>query len=178
MSKARSLLDSLRARAHDSLHRLPGRVGERLRDVNEALGRPLADAEELADRRAFERGVASPTGGGEAGSGRAAAGPVASDGAAAAASTATAGKTAAPVIVYHLDKHKSQLSRLTQTLDAGDIPYRVLNLEGDPATQSAVRRDSNGRKLPLVFIAGECVGGREELHAIERSGELAKKVWS
>jgi glutaredoxin 3 len=179
MSKGSSLFDSLRARARGSLDRLPGKVGERLRELNEALGRPLADAEELADRRAFERGVAAPI----CAAAPDAAGSAATAGvgeAAAAVATpggVTAGKTAAPVIVYHLDKHKGQLARLTQTLDAGDIPYRVLSLEGDPATQSAVRRDSNGRKLPLVFIAGECVGGREELHALERSGALAKKVW-
>jgi glutaredoxin len=66
---------------------------------------------------------------------------------------------------------------LTQTLDGADIPYRILNLEGDSATQGSIKRDSNNRKLPLVFIAGECVGGRDELHALERSGELKKKVW-
>lgn len=159
--------DSLKARAHQRLEKLPGGLGDRLRGLNEALGRPLASAAELEDRRAFEQGVA----------------PAAPLGAKAAAPAAAApfaqkdGKTAAPVIVYHLDKHRTQLPRLTQTLDGADIPYRILNLEGDPATQAAVRRDSDGRKLPLVFIAGECVGGREELHALEKSGELARRVW-
>lgn len=158
--------DSLRARAHQRLEKLPGGLGDRLRNLNEVLGRPLASQDELEDRRAFEQGVAPAS-------------PVAS--AATPSSSASFaskdGKTAAPVIVYHLDKHRTQLPRLTQTLDGADIPYRILNLEGDPATQAAVRRDSDNRKLPLVFIAGECVGGRDELHALEKSGELARKVW-
>lgn len=169
--------DSLRARVHGRLEKLPGGVGERLRGLNEALGRPLATADELADRRAFEQGLASPADAGAADAG-ADAGAAARTAATASATAArAAGKTAAPVIVYHLDKHRTQLPRLTQTLDGADIPYRILNLEGDPATQGSVRRDSDGRKLPLVFIAGECIGGRDELHALERSGELQKKVW-
>lgn len=140
---------------------MPGRLGDRLRELNEELGQPLATAQELADRRAFEQslalGAASP---------RPAEGP----------GKAPSGQ-AAPVVVYHLDKHRSQLSRLTQPLDAAQIPYRVLSLEGDPATSEAVRRDAGGRKLPLVFIAGECVGGREELFELDRRGLLRKKVW-
>lgn len=163
------LLDGLRARAHAGLARLPGRFGDRLRELNQTLGEPLASAEELAARRAFERSLD----GGEvlpAAPGRGAshaAGPSADR---------VAGQ-AAPVVVYHLDKHRGQLARLTQPLDAAQVPYRVLSLEGDPATQEAVRRDAGGRKLPLVFIAGECVGGREELHELDRRGLLRKKVW-
>jgi glutaredoxin len=146
----------VRAKAFGWIDRAPGRLGDLARRANEALGRPLATAEELADREAFANGYA---------------------GAAAAAPAPAAAKEAAPVIVYHLDKHKRDIPRLTQVLDGADIPYRVMNLEGDPATQSAVRRDSGGRKLPLVFVAGECIGSREELNALDKSGELRKKVW-
>ena len=176
MSSKHDLLDGLRARAHGQLARLPGRLGERLRGLNESLGQPLASAAELAERRAFERGLAT-AGDASAVAARPAA-PIAEAAAGpAVASDAGQARVAAPVIVYHLDKHRSQLSRLTQPLEAAEIPFRVLNLEGDPATQSAVRRDSSGRKLPLVFIAGECVGGREELHELDRRGLLRKKVW-
>ena len=161
--------DSLRAKAHGRLEKLSGGVGERLRGINEALGRPLASADELADRRAFEQGVPSTA------SAKAAVAAAAAAGAPPVAAGDRA--KAAPVVVYHLDKHRSQLPRLTQTLDGADVPYRILNLEVDEATQSSLKRDTNGRKLPLVFIAGECVGGRDELHAMERSGLLRKKVW-
>ena len=49
-----SRLDGVRARAHATLTKLPGKAGALARKANDALGRPLADAGELADRRAFE----------------------------------------------------------------------------------------------------------------------------
>jgi hypothetical protein len=42
------VLDSIRARAHAALERVPGKVGEAVRKANDALGRPLADEHELA----------------------------------------------------------------------------------------------------------------------------------
>ena len=57
------------------------------------------------------------------------------------------------------------------------IPYKVSNLQEDPAAQMAVRRDSKGFRLPLVFIAGDAIGGRAELSNLIASGELKKKVF-
>ena len=148
-------LDGVRARAFGLLERAPGKLRDVALRANEALGRPLASAAELEDRARFEAGYSSTQ----------------------VPAPAPEKKEAAPVIVYHLDKHRRDISRLTQVLDANDVPYRVMNLEGDPATLAAVRRDAIGRKLPLVVIAGECVGAREELNAMDKSGELKKRVW-
>ena len=156
---AGAIIDRVRARAHGVLARVPGRVGERLRGVNEALGRPLADAEEIADRRAFSG----------AGAGAAAA-------AAAAAATGNRGKAQAPVFVYHMDKTRRDVAKLTDVLDAHGVAYTVVNLEEDPAGQAAVRRDSKGARLPVVFVAGECLGGREQLINAAATGALARKV--
>ena len=147
-----SRLDDLKARAY-------GLLGARGRKLNDALGRPLAPKDELADRRAFDAGYGAAV--------RPEQGP---------AGAASKGEVA-PVIVYHLDKHRRDLPRFTQVLDAAEIPYKVVNLDGDEATLAAVRRDSGGKKLPLVFIAGDCVGGREEMTAMDKSGELRKRVW-
>ena len=149
------LLDNVRARAHATLERVPGKLGDRLRRANDALGRPLADAGELADRRAFEMRAA----------------PEASKPAAKAA------VDAAPVIVYHMDKQRRDVPKLTDILDANGVPYQVMNIQEDPAAQSAVRRDSKGQRLPVVFIAGDCVGGREHLINLASSGALKRKVF-
>ena len=62
--------------------------------------------------------------------------------------------------------------------DTGNgVPYQVMNIQEDPAAQSAVRRDSKGQRLPVVFIAGECVGGREALINLANTGELKRKVF-
>lgn len=156
-----SLSDRIRAGAHRALDKLPGKLGDVAKKANDALGRPLADEHELQDRRAFEartKGgavVAAASGGG--------------------ASAATG--DAAPVIVYYMDKQKRDVSKLTDVLDTQGIKYTVTNIQEDPAAQFAVRRDSKGQRLPVCFIAGECVGGRVELVNLATSGELKKKVF-
>ena len=148
-----SKLDSVRAKAFSLLDRAPGVVGDVARKVNEGLGRPLAQERELAERRAFANGEPAPS---------------------SAAKTET--REAAPVVIYHLDKQRRDVPVLTQILDDAGSPSRVLNLEGDPAALSATRRDSAGHRLPVVFIAGEAIGGRVQLLNLKREG-LQKLVF-
>ena len=153
-----SWLEKARAKAHGAMTKLPGKAGELARRANDALGRPLADETELADRRAFEsRGTA----------------PVVAP----AAAAPKAAREPAPVVVYHMDKTRRDAQKLTEILDSMGIPYKVMNIQEDPAAQMAVRRDSKGHRLPVVFIAGEVIGGRSELTNLAGSGELRKKVF-
>lgn len=153
------LADRIKARAHAALERVPGVVGAKLRSANEALGRPLAAEAELADRREFESRTASP----------AAAPP--------APKPVTPAGEQAPVIVYYMEKQKRDVAKLTDILDANGIKYTTTNIQEDPAAQYAVRRDSKGIRLPVCFVAGDCVGGRAELVNAVSSGELKKKVF-
>jgi glutaredoxin len=155
----RDRLDQLRADAHRAIDKLPGKAGELARKANAALGRPLADAAELSDRRSFEARTTAPA-------------P-----APRSAPATGAPREAAPVVVYHMDKTRRDATRLTEVLDGAGIPYKVMNIQDDPAAQSAVRRDSKGFRLPVVFIAGEAIGGRAELTNLAASGELKKKVF-
>ena len=155
-----SWIERARARAHATMNKLPGKAGEIARKANEALGRPLADEAELADRRAFEAQIQSRV-----------------EPPAQPEVPHDAQREAAPVVVYHMDKTRRDAGRLTEILDGAGIPYKVMNLEEDPAAQAAVRRDSKGFRLPVVFIAGEVIGGRSELITLSGSGELRKKVF-
>jgi glutaredoxin len=152
-----SILDRVRTTAWKALDGRGGALADAARRVNDALGRPLASADELADRAAFAAGYATA--------------PVAPT------APATRSGEPAPVIVYFMDKQRRDVPRLTQILDDAGIPYQVLSLEGDEAAQMAVRRDSKGHRLPLVFIAGEVVGGRTELTNLDRTGELKRRVF-
>ena len=153
-----SWFDRARARAHETMQKLPGKAGELAKRANEALGRPLADEAELADRRVFEARGSKP----------ATPAKPAADG---------AKPDAAPVIVYHMDKSRRDALKLVEVLESAGIPHQVSNIQEDAAAQMAVRRDSKGFRLPVVFIAGEPVGGRSELVNLQASGELAKKVF-
>jgi len=149
-------LERARAKAHDTITKLPGKAGELARKANDALGRPLADEAELADRRAFEARAAA---------------------AGAAPAKPQPKREPAPVVVYHMDKSRRDAVKLTEILDGAGIPYKVINIQEDPAAQMSVQRDSKGYRLPLCFISGEAVGGRTELTNMAAMGELTKKVF-
>jgi glutaredoxin len=155
-----SVIDRLRGAGWRALSG-SGPLREQARQWNERLGRPLASPEELADRRAFAAGYAD-------GAPRPAAEP---------APAITTNREPAPVVIYFLDKQRRDVPRLTEILEAHRVPFRLMSLEDDPAAQAAVRRDSGGHRLPVVFIAGDCVGGRTELLNLAASGALAKKVF-
>ena len=151
-------LDSIRAKAFGLIGRAPGKLGDLARKANDVLGRPLADEHELEDRRAFAARKDSVV-------------------VTAGSKTVAPAGDVAPVIVYHMDKTRRDATKLTDILDAEKIPYKVSNIQEDPAAQMAVRRDSNGHRLPVVFIAGDVVGGRAELSNLIATGQLKKKVF-
>jgi glutaredoxin-related protein len=153
----RSLIDRARSKAFTVVEHAPGKLGDFARKTNDALGRPLADEHELADRAAFAAKQGAPV--------------------VAAAPKASASQTVAPVIVYHMDKTRRDATKLVEILEAHAIPHTVTNIQEDPAAQFAVRRDSHSFRLPVVFVAGECIGGREQLANLASSGELKKKVF-
>ncbi len=156
------LLDRLRDRGWRAIAQGDGSLAAAARRVNDTLGRPLASSDELADREAFAGGYGAAA--------------VAATPKAAAARPATT--EAAPVIVYYFkDKQWRDVTRLTDVLDANSVPYKVMNLDGDEATQAAVRRDAKGRGGPLCFIAGECIGGRAEVINLAGSGDLKRRVY-
>jgi hypothetical protein len=152
-----SWLDRARSRANAIVERAPGKLGELARKTNELFGRPLADEAELADRAAFAKNAPAST--------------------TPAAKPAASSATVAPVIVYHMDKTRRDANKLVEILDAHDIPHVVTNIQEDAAAQFAVRRDSKGFRLPVVFIAGDCLGGREQLVNLATTGELKRKVF-
>ncbi len=152
-----SWLDRARSRANAIVERAPGKLGELARKTNDLLGRPLADEAELADRAAFAKSE-SPS--------------VAAPAAKPAPST-----NVAPVIVYHMDKTRRDAGKLVEILEAHGIPHTVTNVQEDAAAQFALRRDSKGFRLPVVFVAGECLGGREQLVNLATTGELKRKVF-
>jgi glutaredoxin len=155
-------LDSLRSRAYKLLmspngNRLPPvRWGKNaLLYANDLAGRPLASQQELDERREYELVEEILKDEDD--------------------SSGAAGE-AAPVVLYHLDKHTSRLRKITDVLDAEKIPYEVLNLEEDLAAREAVERESRF-PMPVVVIGGEAVGGALQVAKLAASGELKKRVY-
>jgi glutaredoxin 3 len=64
--------------------------------------------------------------------------------------------------------------RAKQLLDRKGVAYTEYEIDGDEAARQAmVARGSDGRRsVPQIFIDDRHVGGCDDLHALERRGQL------
>jgi len=62
-------------------------------------------------------------------------------------------------------------------LTAKDIPVQVLDRTDDEATRSWATTAAKQIEFPLLFIAGEPVGGLHELTQLDVNGQLARRVF-
>jgi glutaredoxin 3 len=58
-------------------------------------------------------------------------------------------------------------------LDKRGVAYEEINLARDPEGRAELVRLTGMMTFPQVVIAGESIGGYQELVAIDRSGDLA-----
>jgi glutaredoxin 3 len=56
------------------------------------------------------------------------------------------------------------------------ISYREIDVTADAAKRAWLVETTGRRTVPQIFIAGQPVGGFDELAALDKSGELAAKV--
>jgi glutaredoxin-related protein len=115
--------------------------------ANDLVGRPFFTAAELAARRP------------------------------AATEAATAKREAAPVMLYFDGKDHRTKKKMEELLKGKDVPYRVLDVTDDEATRSWAVTQAKMDEFPLLFIAGEAVGGLHELTQIDVNGELVRRVF-
>lgn len=61
-------------------------------------------------------------------------------------------------------------------LDARDIPYDEVDVTGDHASRAWLVEVTGRRTVPQIFIKGDPIGGYVELAALDRSGELSRRL--
>jgi glutaredoxin 3 len=54
--------------------------------------------------------------------------------------------------------------------------YREVDVTGDEAKRAWLVETTGRRTVPQIFIAGEAVGGYDEIAALDRTGALADKL--
>jgi len=63
--------------------------------------------------------------------------------------------------------------RAKALLDRKGVAYREYAIEGDEPARAAMAQRGDGRRsVPQIFINDQHVGGCDDLHALERSGQL------
>ena len=68
--------------------------------------------------------------------------------------------------------------RAKAVLAKRNIAFEEIDVTADPSTRDWLIKASGGRKtVPQIFIAGEAIGGSDELVDLDRRGELVKRVF-
>jgi glutaredoxin 3 len=62
--------------------------------------------------------------------------------------------------------------RAKRLLDKKRVPYEEINVAGDDAARERLTAQTGMRTVPQIFIGDECVGGSDELHALDAQGKL------
>ncbi|HVJ89803.1 MAG TPA: glutaredoxin 3 [Labilithrix sp.] len=66
--------------------------------------------------------------------------------------------------------------RAKHLLKARGIAFEEIDVSGDHEKRSWLVEATGRRTVPQIFIGDEAIGGFDELHALDRSGELINKV--
>ncbi len=119
--------------------------------ANDVVGRPLASEEEFAERVAFEVSRAS-----------------------AAKEKAL---SQAPIVVFHIDRMPIEMKKITDMLDGEKLNYVVRPIADDEAAISAAKMDSDNARFPMLFIAGDFIGGVEALTNLIGQQKLKRLVY-
>ncbi len=81
--------------------------------------------------------------------------------------------TEPPDIVMYSSSWCGYCARARALLEGKGIAFREVKVDEDPADRAAMLARSGGRRtVPQIFIGDRHVGGSDELHALDRSGEL------
>ena len=56
------------------------------------------------------------------------------------------------------------------------IAYEEINVSNDPDKRAWLVKTTGQKTVPQIFIDGQPIGGSDELAALDRAGELAKRV--
>jgi len=66
--------------------------------------------------------------------------------------------------------------RAKRLLERKGIPFTDIGVMGNPELRREMETLSGGYTVPQIFIDGEPIGGSDELGALERAGELDRKL--
>ena len=80
-----------------------------------------------------------------------------------------------PVQVY-VTNYCPYCVRAKSLLDRRKIPYETVDVTGDDAKREWLVQTSGRRTVPQIFIDGKPIGGCDDLHDLDRAGELMKLV--
>ena len=67
-------------------------------------------------------------------------------------------------------------TRAKQLLTKRGIPFDEVDVTTDDATRAWLVQTTGRRTVPQIFINGEPIGGYDDLHELDRTGELQRRL--
>lgn len=61
-------------------------------------------------------------------------------------------------------------------LESKGVEYQEIDLTGDEKSLQELKAQTGMQTVPQIFINGELIGGCDELHKLNATGELDKKL--
>ncbi len=80
-----------------------------------------------------------------------------------------------PVTIYTTD-YCPYCSRAKNLLKQKGIAFMEVNVTENQALRDDLEEKTGCMTVPLIFIGDDFIGGSDELHALEASGKLDKKL--
>ncbi len=81
-----------------------------------------------------------------------------------------------PAVTLYSGSFCGSCIRAKALLDRRGIAYTEVSVEDHPGLREKLLARSGRRTLPQVYVGEHCVGGADELRALDASGELMKMV--
>jgi glutaredoxin 3 len=81
-----------------------------------------------------------------------------------------------PMVTVYTTRFCAYCVRAKRLLDKRGIAYEEVSLEGDHERRMQLVAQTGFRTVPMIFVGEEFIGGADELHALDRSGKLARMV--
>ncbi len=79
-----------------------------------------------------------------------------------------------PDVVMYATSWCPYCERARQLFADRGIPYVEIDVEAQPQARAEMMSRSGRRTVPQIFIGDQHVGGSDDLHALDASGELAR----
>ncbi len=79
-----------------------------------------------------------------------------------------------PEVVMYATSWCPYCARARRLLEERGVSYTEIDIEARPEARAEMVRRSGRRTVPQIFIGDVHVGGSDDLHALEESGELAR----
>jgi glutaredoxin 3 len=79
-----------------------------------------------------------------------------------------------PKVELYVTDYCPYCTRAKALLDRREVHYELIDVTHDPARRAWLVEATGRRTVPQIFIGGKPIGGSDELHALDRTGELAK----